>query len=63
MAVFFHSVISEQIGMGPTDEKTMLILSGGPLTAGEIAKHTGLTTASVTSLIDRLEAKGFAPNT
>lgn len=36
-----------------------MILSGGPLTAGEIAQHTGLTTASVTSLIDRLERKGF----
>jgi DNA-binding MarR family transcriptional regulator len=38
----------------------MLILSGtGALTAGEIARATGLTTASVTSLIDRLESKGF----
>ena len=35
------------------------ILSGGSLTAGEIAQQTGLTTPSVTSLIDRLEKKGF----
>ena len=59
-AVFFHTAVAEQIGLGPTDEKTILILSGlGPLTAGEIAQYTGLTTASVTSLIDRLEEKGF----
>lgn len=59
LAVFFHSAIAEQVGLGATEEKTLLLLSGGPLTAGEIAKHTGLTTASVTSLIDRLEQKGF----
>jgi DNA-binding MarR family transcriptional regulator len=59
-AVFFHTAIAEQVGLGATDEKTLAILSReGPLTAGEIAQHTGLTTASVTSLIDRLESKGF----
>lgn len=58
--VFFHTAIAEQIGLGATEEKTLLILSGyGSLTAGEIAEHTGLTTASVTNLIDRLESKGF----
>jgi DNA-binding MarR family transcriptional regulator len=59
-AVFFHTAIAEQIGLGPTEEKTLLLLSGsGSHTAGEIARHTGLTTASVTDLIDRLERKGF----
>jgi DNA-binding MarR family transcriptional regulator len=59
-AVFFHAAIAGRVGLGPTEEKTLLILSGtGPLTAGEIAERTGLTTASVTSLIDRLEQKGF----
>jgi DNA-binding MarR family transcriptional regulator len=58
-AVFFHSAIGETVGLGATDEKTLLILSGGPLTVGEIAQHTGLTSASATSLIDRLERKGF----
>jgi DNA-binding MarR family transcriptional regulator len=60
-AVFFHSRIAEQVGLGATEEKTLFLLSKlGPLTAGEIAHHTGLTTPSVTSLIDRLESKGFA---
>ncbi len=59
-AVFFHTAVAEQIGLGPTEEKTLLILSGlGPLTAGEIADQTGLTTGSVTNLIDRMEKKGF----
>jgi DNA-binding MarR family transcriptional regulator len=58
--VFFHAAIAEQVGLGPTDEKTLFLLRGlGSLTAGEIAQHTGLTTASVTNLIDRLERKGF----
>ncbi len=60
IAVFFHAAIAEQVDLGPTDEKTLFLLrSMGSLTAGEIAQHTGLTTASVTNLIDRLERKGF----
>ncbi|GHO58710.1 MarR family winged helix-turn-helix transcriptional regulator [Ktedonobacter robiniae] len=59
-AVFFHTMIAEQVDLGATEEKTLFLLSRlGPLTAGEIAHHTGLTTPSVTSLIDRLERKGF----
>ncbi len=59
-AVFFHTIIAGQVDLGATEEKTLFLLSRlGPLTAGEIAHHTGLTTPSVTSLIDRLESKGF----
>lgn len=59
-AVFFHTAVAEQFGLGATEEKTLLLLQGrGPMTAGEIAQATGLTTASVTSLVDRLERKGF----
>jgi DNA-binding MarR family transcriptional regulator len=60
LAVFFHTAIAEQIGLGATDEKTLFLLRrDGALTAGDIAQQTGLTTASVTNLIDRLERKGF----
>ena len=59
MAVFFHTAIAERVGLGATDELTLLILRDKPLSAGEIAQYTGLTTASVTSLIDRLESKGL----
>ena len=47
IAVFFHTAIAEQVGLGATDEKTLFILQRyGSLTAGEIAQHTSLTTAS-----------------
>lgn len=60
MAVFFHNAIAGQAGLGATEEKTLLILSGWEkMTAGDVAQYTGLTTASVTSLLDRLESKGF----
>jgi DNA-binding MarR family transcriptional regulator len=62
--VFFHHAIAQRFGLGVTDEKAMDVLARfGPLTAGEIAGHTGLAPASVTSLIDRLEQKGFVRRT
>ena len=52
--------MAEQVGLGATEEKTLSLLGKrGPLTAGEIAAHTGLTTPSVTGLLDRLESKGM----
>ena len=58
--VMFHTAIAEKAGLSATDSKTMDILARhGPVTAGELSAHTGLATASVTSLIDRLEAKGM----
>ncbi|MBF6611914.1 MAG: MarR family transcriptional regulator [Chloroflexi bacterium] len=52
--------MADKLGLGATEEKTLFLLSGrGSLTAGEIATATGLSTASVTGLIDRLERKGF----
>jgi DNA-binding MarR family transcriptional regulator len=58
LAVFFHASMAERVGLGATEEKTLSLLSRlGPLTAGEIASHTGLTTPSVTGLLDRLEDK------
>ena len=58
LAVFFHASMAERVGLGATEEKTLSLLGQfGPLTAGEIATHTGLTTPSVTGLLDRLESK------
>ena len=58
--VIFHATIARSLGLNTTDEKAMSILErSGPLTAGELANSTGLATASVTELIDRLERKGF----
>ena len=58
--VLFHSAIAERFGLSPTDSKTLEVLERlGPLTAGQLVEHTGLASASVTALIDRLEQKGF----
>lgn len=58
--VLFHSTIASLMDMHPTDYKTLGILERlGPMSAGQVARHCGLATASVTNLIDRLERKGF----
>lgn len=59
-AVMLHSAVAEALALGITEIKTLdLLQRSGPLTAGEIAARTGLATASVTSLIDRLVKKRF----
>ena len=58
--VLFHASVAERLGLHPTDYKTLGIIERlGAISAGEIARHSGLATASVTNLIDRLESKGF----
>ncbi|WP_235030221.1 MarR family winged helix-turn-helix transcriptional regulator [Nonomuraea solani] len=57
-AVMYHSAMGARLGLGMTEEKTLDLLQRlGPLTAGEIAQHAGLAPATVSGLIDRLEAK------
>jgi DNA-binding MarR family transcriptional regulator len=51
---------ADRIGINATDLNCLNILSfSGKMTAGELARATGLTTASITGVIDRLEAAGF----
>jgi DNA-binding MarR family transcriptional regulator len=58
--VLFHASIASLLNLHATDYKVLGILErSGPLSAGEIARRSGLATASVTNLIDRLEQKGF----
>jgi DNA-binding MarR family transcriptional regulator len=58
--VLFHGVMASLLDLHPTDYKTLGILERlGPMSAGEIATHSGLASASVTNLLDRLERKGF----
>ncbi|MFF9169062.1 MarR family winged helix-turn-helix transcriptional regulator [Streptomyces sp. NPDC014776] len=61
VTVMFHSAIAAKQGLNATEEKTLDLLERhGPLTAKDLARLTGLAPASVTGLVDRLEAKGFA---
>jgi DNA-binding MarR family transcriptional regulator len=58
--VLFHATVASQLDLHPTDYKALGILERvGAMSAGEIARHAGLATASVTNLVDRLERKGF----
>jgi DNA-binding MarR family transcriptional regulator len=57
-SIFMHEAIARKAGLSGADHKYLgLILKYKELTAGEIAKLTGLTTGAVTGLIDRLEKK------
>lgn len=61
VTVMFHSAVAAKQGLNATEEKTIDLLERhGPLTAKDLARLTGLAPASVTGLVDRLEAKGFA---
>jgi DNA-binding MarR family transcriptional regulator len=51
---------SQRLGLGGTDARFLTLLEiYGPLTPGRLAALTGLTTGSVTGVIDRLERAGF----
>src|SRR5215468_6915467 len=51
---------AEKIGINVTDLNCLNILAlRGRMTAGELARATGLTTASITGVLDRLEESGF----
>ncbi|HET6499498.1 MAG TPA: MarR family transcriptional regulator [Amycolatopsis sp.] len=61
LAVLRHARIAERLGLSGTDHKALDLASRaeGPLTAGRIARLTGLSTGAVTGVIDRLERAGF----
>src|SRR6516164_224989 len=51
---------ADKIGINATDLNCLNILSvSGDMSAGELARATGLTTASITGVVDRLEEAGF----
>lgn len=51
---------AERLGINTTDLNCLNIVAlTGPMTAGDLARTTGLTTASITGVLDRLEESGF----
>jgi DNA-binding MarR family transcriptional regulator len=55
-----NQAAADRIGINATDLNCLNILSfNGQMTAGELARATGLTTASITGVVDRLEEAGF----
>jgi DNA-binding MarR family transcriptional regulator len=55
----YDEAVGEVFELGPAERLCLGFLWDGPKTASAIAKHTRLTPASVTALIDRLEKRGF----
>ncbi|MCP2169301.1 MarR family winged helix-turn-helix transcriptional regulator [Goodfellowiella coeruleoviolacea] len=60
LTVMFHSWVAEQMGLSGTDHKCLDLVARAdrPLTAGQIAELSGLSTGAVTGVIDRLERAG-----
>lgn len=58
--VIYQQNVAASLGLYNNDFLSVDILrEKGPVTAGELSKLTGLTTGSVTALIDRLEKNGY----
>jgi DNA-binding MarR family transcriptional regulator len=58
--VLFHAAVAERLGLNVTDVKCYsLIRQVGPMTAGDLAEQTGLTTGAITGVVDRLEKAGL----
>lgn len=57
----FDRAVADAVGLNLTDMSCLDVLGQrGPLTAGQLAEHTGLTSGAMTTAIDRLEAAGYA---
>lgn len=58
--VLFKQALAERLGISASDLECLdLLAETGPVTAGGLAEHTGLTTAAITGMIDRLEKGRF----
>jgi DNA-binding MarR family transcriptional regulator len=58
--VVFHDSVGRLLGVTAVERKCLDILARqGPMTAGAIAEHTGLSSGAVTGLIDRLRTAGY----
>jgi DNA-binding MarR family transcriptional regulator len=58
VSIFFHQAIASKLGLNVTDTRCFELMSRyakQPLTAGDLARATGLTTGAVTGILDRLE--------
>ncbi|WP_256758268.1 MarR family winged helix-turn-helix transcriptional regulator [Cohnella sp. WQ 127256] len=58
--VLYQQNVATSLGLYNNDYISIDILrEKGPITAGELAKLTGLATGSITALVDRLEKVGY----
>jgi predicted ArsR family transcriptional regulator len=60
-SILFHQAIANIAGVSVTDLKCLDYIDRvGDVTAGDLARLTGLTTGAITAAIDRLEKAGLA---
>jgi len=55
----FDDEVGRVLGVNPVDLRCLDWLTEGPMTASRLAEATGLSAGATTSMIDRLERKGF----
>ncbi len=55
----FDHLVCTDLGIARNDLRCLNLLEHGPVQPGEVARQLGLSTGSVTALIDRLEKSGF----
>jgi DNA-binding MarR family transcriptional regulator len=59
-AVLHNHAVAQELGLGASDAQFVGLLGQhGPLTPGRLAALSGLTTGTVTGVVDRLERAGF----
>src|SRR5258708_846335 len=59
--ILFHQAVANIVGVSVTDMKCLdYVDRGGDVTAGDLARLTGLTTGAITAAIDRLEKARLA---
>jgi DNA-binding MarR family transcriptional regulator len=59
-SVMFHQAIADALGVNVTDLKCLDLARGaGEITPGKLAELTGLTSGTVTAVLDRLERAGY----
>jgi len=58
--VLHNTDVAQRAGLGASDSQFLTLLNlNGPLTPGRLAELSGLTTGTVTGVIDRLEKGGY----
>ncbi len=55
----FDGALGDAHALSQAERRCLSAVGHGPQTAGDIARETRLTRAATTTLIDRLEARGF----
>lgn len=60
LSILYTHAMASRLGINSTDLECLDVVAlGHGVTAGTLAERTGLTTGSITTVIDRLERAGF----